>query len=247
MRALAFLLILGGFSPSFGYKAGAVGFSGKAGMTCSPCHSGGTAPAVMLSGPSALMRGETGTFTFTITTAAKTTGMGAAATSGVPLIAGSGTQEAGDELVQAAPRVPSAGKATYQFTMTAPNVTGAITIWAAGLAANANNAQSGDAAASTMMTVAILSPPDLAAAPPGDLAAAPNDQGSPADLGTGGDQGHGGEADLGAPPSASTLPGCAFAAGAESPGALGLLMLLLLVVWRARRGAYTHLPRAKSL
>jgi hypothetical protein len=245
MRSIALLLLSA--SPALAYKAGAVGFSGMNGMTCSPCHSGGTAPTVMLSGPSALMRGQTGSYTFTITTNAKTTGMGAAATTGLPLVAGTGTQEAGDELVQAAPRAPVAGKATYQFSMTAPNAPGSITIWAAGLAANGNNVATGDEVATTTLSVAILSPPDLASAPPGDMAAPPQDGSAPHDLGGVADQDAAADLSPPAQPPAATLPGCSLA-GRESDGALALpLVLLLVAACRRRRGAYPHLQGKKSL
>ena len=139
------------------HSVGVSGASGKqsAASTCNSCHSGGTAPTLALTGPLTLAVGQSGTYTFDVTTNQVTTGMNAAATTGVTMAAGTNTTLLNGEVTHPSPVAPSGGKATYTFAITAPATPQSITIYAAGLAANGANGSLGDLDATTTLVVTI--------------------------------------------------------------------------------------------
>jgi hypothetical protein len=139
------------------------------GHRCGDCHSGGAAPAVAFAGPATLNSGQTGQYTFTVTTGAARAGMAVAATPDtndatpsfpnvVTLIPGTNTASKFQEVVHAAPTQPSGGKVVFGFSFVAPQYGGPVKLWGVGLAANNNGAPTGDADQLATLNVTIVGP-----------------------------------------------------------------------------------------
>lgn len=143
--------------------AGLAGYTGKPssfapqGESCNQCHTGGTAPTVTITGPDTLAAGQVAEYTVVVATALTRAGGAVAAKDGVLLApsVGGGFRDSFGEMVQDGPMAVAGGQATFKFRMTAPLVGASVRLWAVGLAANANNANSGDRAAQTTKDVTI--------------------------------------------------------------------------------------------
>src|SRR5437016_3163577 len=109
------------FALQAGANSGGIkGKSGKGGQpTCSGCHNGGTAPTVKIDGPETLKAGESGSYTFTITTTEAKGSAGIATDTG-KLEAGTGLKLDGDELEQSAALDATGGEVKFGFKLTAP-------------------------------------------------------------------------------------------------------------------------------
>lgn len=149
--ALAFFLSAGS---AYANNGGLPGYSGKPtaispqGESCNQCHSGGTAPTVVINGPATLAAGQSAEYTLVVTTGLVRAGGGVAGSDGVMLtpIAGGGFRDSFGEMVQDAPLTVNGGSATFRFTVKAPSVGTSMKLWGVGLAANNSANQSGDRA-----------------------------------------------------------------------------------------------------
>lgn len=159
---------------STAHQDGISGYSGKtSNLYCNACHTGGTPPKVALLGPPSLTAGATATYTFVVTTSAAKVGLDVAATDGVTLTPGEGTQAKDLEITHDAPVATKDGTASFTFAVTAPTTNGRITIFAAGNATNGDGTSDGDAPSITTLAVDVT----------GGLAPAPADGGAGADAG----------------------------------------------------------------
>lgn len=164
-RCAVVLLVLAGMllpAAATANQGGITGVSGRQGVTCSSCHSGGSAPQVQLGGPAEMPPGAVATFRFTVTSAAPATqrfaGFNAAASAGtLDVIDGQGARRLGAELTHSARKANAAGgTAFWDFTWQAPAAPGDYTLFAAGNSVNGNGLQTGDAAAATTLVVRVL-------------------------------------------------------------------------------------------
>lgn len=143
-----------------GYSGKPDPFSGQS-ATCNPCHSGGTAPAVMLSGPTTLKSGEVGEYTFTVThnntrSAANITVPGFHSNpDGGTLEARTGTKVEFNEIWPT--NYTQNGSATFRFGLKAPATGGKTRIWAVGMAENGGG-RTGDGVQATTLDVTIDGP-----------------------------------------------------------------------------------------
>jgi len=148
------------------YRVGISGYSGEFGSICNACHSGGEPPTVSLTGPTTLDAGKKGTFTFTVQSAAPQVQRGAGLDVGAN--AGTFTKGSGSKLLplgctgancdvtHTLPKTNNAsGIASWTFQWTAPSVPGNYILWGAGNSVNLDGTFNGDAAASTMIFVAV--------------------------------------------------------------------------------------------
>ncbi len=161
VRALSMVVFgLGWATPSLANSTGMIGASGKAdGFFCRNCHTGGIVPSVAFAGPRALEPGATGTYTFTVTSNALATQIGA----GFNIAASSGTlglvdpQTTRIELGEVTHSTPkpndTSGNAVFSVTWKAPDVAGVYTLFGAGVSANLNDIRLGDAAARSTLEV----------------------------------------------------------------------------------------------
>lgn len=139
--------------------AGISGFSGKGGTSiCSSCHAGGAVPTVSLAGPAALVAGNTGTYTVTITGGAGVNAGLDAALGGVnsgsaTFTAGPGTKVLNGEVVHSGPKAFAGGSAVFTFSVKAPLTAGQFTLAVAGLSSNNNLGANGDEAAKASLNV----------------------------------------------------------------------------------------------
>ncbi|KFA86745.1 MXAN_6652 family MXYO-CTERM-anchored protein [Archangium violaceum] len=142
-------------APAFANSTGMTGNSGKSAATCSSCHSGGTAPTVTLTGPSSLAAGATGEYTLTITGGPGLRGgMNVAVdNTAASLEPGTGSKKQSNELTHNAPKPAASGAITFNFSLVAPPSAGSVKIFAAGNSVNGDNNSTGDAAATTSLTV----------------------------------------------------------------------------------------------
>jgi hypothetical protein len=139
---------------------GITGNSGKQGTTCDDsCHHGGIAPEVRFEGPQSVIAGALVTFRFVVQSqsASQTIAGFNVAASGGTLDALDGQDERVEfeELTHNAPQGNVAGEATWEFAWRAPISSGPQTLFGAGLSANDNGTNSGDAAAATMLAVTV--------------------------------------------------------------------------------------------
>ncbi|WP_257453086.1 MXAN_6652 family MXYO-CTERM-anchored protein [Archangium lipolyticum] len=136
------------------------GYSGKSGATCTACHAAGAAvPTVEITGPETLTAGQTAQYSLIITGGpAKTGGANIALSNTEATLApatGSGLKPQSGELVQSTPKAFSDNKVQFDFTVTAPNSAGTLTIFAAGNSSNAANGNAGDGVATTKRDVTV--------------------------------------------------------------------------------------------
>lgn len=160
--AVVFSFSVGLAASGWAHSTGMTGVSGKnSGFFCKNCHVGGSIPTVAFEGPTAMEPGSTATFRFTVTstdTAAQIiAGLDVAASSGtLGLVAGQGTRLDNGEVTQSEPKANDpAGQAIWEFTWRAPVNAGSYTLYGAGVSADGNERQNGDAAARTTREVLV--------------------------------------------------------------------------------------------
>jgi MYXO-CTERM domain-containing protein len=156
---------------AWSHSNGESGHSGKQGLTCNDCHSGGPTPNVFFDGPTTIEAGTTVTYTFHVKTTQPLAGMNVAATDGIQLHdddAGTTYLSASEELVHPRPLATGAGdagdagdagEAVFTFSLDAPQYAGTIQLWGAGNAVNGNKDTTGDKANDTKITIIIDGPP----------------------------------------------------------------------------------------
>lgn len=143
---------------AFANSNGITGYSGKtASLTCNSCHSGGTAPTVVLTGPTTLAAGTTGQYALTIRGGAGVVGGTniAVSNTAASLDPGAGMKKVGSEITHTAPKSFSGGEVRFDFSVVAPASGGTLTLFGAGNSASDSNAQNGDMAATTSLNVTI--------------------------------------------------------------------------------------------
>jgi hypothetical protein len=127
--------------------------SGKQGVTCAACHSGGASPAVQFIGPAAVEIGERATYRFEVQSMAANqiaAGFNVAASGGLlgtlpdqdeQLIPVPGSTA---ELTHTQPKMNADMVAEWDFTWTAPTTPGTYTLFGAGNSVNLNGLDTGD-------------------------------------------------------------------------------------------------------
>jgi hypothetical protein len=175
----AIILVCSAGAPreAWAYHAGISGYSGNpathSGLICNDCHSGGTTPTVVLTGPTTLAPNASDVYTLTITGgAASVGGLDVSTTAGTLQATGSNTQLMSGEVTHTDRISFASGSLVFTFTLVAPS-SGSITLYAAGLSANGSGSSGDKAAATTLaVTVASASAPQIvvtdSVAPPDD-------------------------------------------------------------------------------
>ena len=153
-------------APVFAYREGISGYSGEFGSICNACHTGGIPPTVSFTGPPMLDTKQTGDFIFTVQSAAPKqqfeAGFDVGTNAGM-LVKGSdsqllpaGCKAASCDVTHLMPkRNDASGKAAWAFQWTAPGTPGNYILWGAGNSVDNSGDQTGDAAAGTMIFVAV--------------------------------------------------------------------------------------------
>lgn len=128
---------------------------------CRDCHNTFTAiePVVQLSGPDIVLPLSTHTYTLTVSNPALQThaGLNVSASAGTFAVGGSdsaNTKLLSGEITHSAPKAGVSGVTTFTFDWTAPASFTSITLSAWGNAVNNNNANTGDRAANTTLSIA---------------------------------------------------------------------------------------------
>jgi hypothetical protein len=155
------------------HSNGISGYSGKQGVICNQCHSGGEPPTVTFFGPTTLNTGATGTFTFSVlsNTATQTAyGFNVAGSGGtLQTVAGQNEQLFGRgetaEITHTQPKPNGAQSpgASWQFKWKAPATPGNYVLWGAGNSVNLNGQPTGDSAESTLLFIAVGGLPTVTA------------------------------------------------------------------------------------
>jgi Synergist-CTERM protein sorting domain-containing protein len=154
----AFAALLLCAAPAFATSTGIAGQSGKNnGAMCSSCHKGGELPTVTFEGPTELVPGATGQFSFIIRGgAAKTGGVNIAVDdAAATLEAGTGMKKLGAELSHTAPTPFTGTELRYNFTLVAPSTDVTLKLFGAGNSSNADQKSDGDRAAATTFSVKV--------------------------------------------------------------------------------------------
>ncbi len=142
------------------FSSGITGYSGKSGVTCSVCHSGGTPPTVTLSGPTQLKVDERASYTITISGGQKAgAGIDIAKSRGRFFATDSNTRVQNTEIIHNSPFVGD--PISVAFDLQAPPTPGTVTLYAAGNSVNRNGGTSGDAPATTTFVIQIIDPCDV--------------------------------------------------------------------------------------
>lgn len=115
--SLVTLAVLSISIPAQAYSGGISGYSGKSGNTCTQCHSSGTPPTVVISGPTSVASGSTNSYTLTVSGGGNG-GLDVAASGGT-FTAGSGTQVRNGEITHSS----ASSNHSWTFSWTAPTVT----------------------------------------------------------------------------------------------------------------------------
>jgi hypothetical protein len=245
-RLIAVCAVLAVAGGAHAYTTGISGYSGKSGMICNDCHSGGKPPTVTLSGPATLAPGELEVYTLKIAAdvVSSATMPANLPYSGLDVATSAGTlgtvvqmnpTHILDGEVSHTDKLPRANIVQVMFSLTAPPAGGPLTLYAAGLSADGDGTPAGDAASATTLAVMVSAPPDLAGVdlagpPPLDLSA-PVDalsSATPAARPTV-------KPDLG-PPTDEPRWACDCRVGARAPLDAGpALMLVALAALRLRR------------
>jgi len=127
-------------------EGGIIGKTQKNGFGCT-CHSETPSANVLvaISGPDTLFVGQTATYTVTITGGPLVAGgTNIAASEGNLLPVVGDLRKESSELTHVAPKSPSAGKVTFQFSYTAPSLLGQQILYANGNSVNLNGFNTGD-------------------------------------------------------------------------------------------------------
>ena len=146
-------------APAVAFPTGETLHSGKQGVTCNVCHSGGVAPSVSFSGPTELAVGATGTYHFEVESMAakqKAAGFNVAASDGtLAVVPDQDEQLIGNELTHTMPQANVNMVAGWDFTWTAPSAAGTYTLFGAGNSVNLNGLPTGDRASATTFMVMV--------------------------------------------------------------------------------------------
>ena len=152
-----------GADPVSARSAGISGYSGNpstGGTTCAVCHSADNpTPTVTIDGPTTMTAGETATFSVTVAGGSGSiAGFNASVTRSAGVLApiDATVRNAGAELTHVSPKSLTNSSATFEFEWTAPASSAAVQLWAAGVSANGNGANSGDSASGTSLTVNVV-------------------------------------------------------------------------------------------
>ena len=157
LSGLVVMAVLSLSVPANAFGGGESGYSGKNGVTCTQCHSNGTAPKVTLTGPVSVASGSTNTYTLTISGTGNG-GLDVAASAGT-FAAGSGTKVANGEITQSSP----SSSHSWLFSWTAPTVTSTTTATVYGAAVDSFSGGTGTITQN--VTVTASSNPSLTLAP----------------------------------------------------------------------------------
>jgi hypothetical protein len=146
-------------APAAAFPTGETLHSGKQGVTCNVCHSGGVAPGVSFTGPSELGVGATGMYHFEVQSMAakqRAAGFNVAASDGtLGVLPGQDEQLIGSELTHMMPQANVNMVAGWDFTWTAPSAAGTYTLFGAGNSVNLNGLPTGDRASATTFMVMV--------------------------------------------------------------------------------------------
>jgi hypothetical protein len=168
MRGLVLFATLLCAGRAFGYGAGVFGYSGKPpAQSCNDCHSGGTAPAVTLSGPTSLPAGGSGTYALDIVTGASTSRVGfdvATSDGTIGKVVQTNESWINSGELSHTKTWPKGDMVRVQFTLTAP-MSGPVTLYATGLSSDGVDDTGGDTAASTTWNVDVVTDPSADLAP----------------------------------------------------------------------------------
>lgn len=140
------------------YSTGISGYSGKQGVNCNSCHTGGTAPSVTLGGPAYVLADSTRTFSFVVAGGQRiAAGLDVAVDAGTLVATDTETYILSGEVTHSIPRkVDSNGEAEWAFDLVAPSVTGPMTMYASGNSVDLNGINFGDKAASTTWAIEVV-------------------------------------------------------------------------------------------
>jgi hypothetical protein len=160
---IGLLLSLASFSPAWGLSGGITGLTTDP-TGCNACHTGGSTPAVVLSGPTLVTPGSTHEYVLEIDEVGSQIfgGLNAGASGGSLTIGGShsaATQLIGSEITHTGPKMGDGSKIRFSFLWTAPLLGGPFTLRAWGNAVNANSTSFGDRAAFSSLIVSTGSAP----------------------------------------------------------------------------------------
>lgn len=207
---------------------GRIGQSGKQGLTCGNCHTGGTSQATInVSGPASLGAGQTGLYEVVISGgSAVVGGVNVAVDNGASLQANSGLRLAQQELTHTQPKAFSNGEVRFTFSVVAPTTGTTFKIYAAGNSANGNGNYFGDTPAFITRDIAVTG-----GAQPQPDAGTP-DAGTDGGSSGGGGGGGGGGGPTDPPPPDPSPYGCTAAGGAPAL----LLLAAAGLLARRRRG-----------
>lgn len=148
--------------PASASHTGITGRSGKQGVTCNDCHSGGTPPIVEFQGPAQVLAGQPAMFRFLVRSEAPAQTFAgfnvAASAGGLDIASGQGGRLFSGELTHDAPKANDGnGEAAWEFTWRAPGTPAEYTLFGAGNSVNHNGLSTGDRAAATTLTVMVVS------------------------------------------------------------------------------------------
>jgi hypothetical protein len=145
-------------APALANATGITGYSGKSSATCTTCHAGGTAPTVVIEGPTELEAGATGQYTLIIKggTGVKGGFNVAVDNAAASLTAGAGSKKVGSELTHSAAKAFSNGEVRFEFSLAAPQSDATVKIFGVGNSVNGDNKETaGDMSALATATVTI--------------------------------------------------------------------------------------------
>ncbi len=135
------------------------GITGKS-AGCNPCHSGGTAPTVTITGPTSVTVGSTNEYLLQVFDVGSQHygGLDASATGGTLATGGSystGTQLSSGEITHTAAKGSDGTSVKFSFFWTAPISTGAYALQAAGAAVNGDGGTGGDNWSTTSFSITV--------------------------------------------------------------------------------------------
>lgn len=168
MRVAAALVVLCGGAATLAtatvaapvHSSGISGFSSKAGVICTFCHSGGVAPTVKLAGPTFVLHDSTVRYTLTVSGGQQVAaGLDVAIddNSGSLAATDTGTHIDNNEVTHDAPRlVDSNGDAVFFFDYTAPSTAMSLAMYGAGNSVNLNGNNSGDNARAKQIKIVVV-------------------------------------------------------------------------------------------
>jgi hypothetical protein len=173
-RSLPIALFIGVLAIAAQASAFSAGISSNSfgSLGCNTCHSGGSTPAVTLTGPTTVAPDSTSEYTLRIQGSAPQTkgGLNVAATAGTLAVGGSasnGTRTIDGkngltEITHSGAKTSSGGFVTFSFLWTAPSVPTSITMTGWGNAVDGSGTSAGDKAAFAALTVTVgAAPPPL--------------------------------------------------------------------------------------